>query len=64
MNPDQILRTSTRFTMTRISIPKLCSSYESAFASAARRQYGDTSEVIVTVSREMALWLPHLMASL
>ena len=53
MDPDQILRIVDSLHRDKnIDTEIVFRAIESAFASAARRQYGDTSEVIVTVSRE------------
>ena len=53
MAPDQILRIVDSLHRDKnIDTEIVFRAIESAFASAARRQYGDTSEVIVTVSRE------------
>ena len=53
MDPDQILRIVDSLPRDKnIDTEIVFRAIESAFASAARRQYGDTSEVIVTVSRE------------
>ena len=53
MDPDQILRIVDSLHRDKnIDTEVVFRAIESAFASAARRQYGDTSEVLVTVDRD------------
>ena len=53
MDPDQILRIVDSLHRDKnIDTEVVFRAIESAFASAARRQYGDTSEVLVTVNRD------------
>ena len=53
MDPDQILRIVDSLHRDKnIDTEVVFRAIESAFASAARRQYGDTSDVLVTVDRD------------
>ena len=53
MNPNEILRIVDSLHRDKnIDTEIVFKAIESGFASAARRQYGETTEIVVTVDRE------------